>query len=124
MGSRPMRTLFCSLLAVCLFGEDWPQFRGVNGSGLCDSCGRMPTEFGPGKNVLWKTVVPAAKRETQHLLNHQAAPTAELTSPVERVGVRAFRQPRHQVDAQRLGAHQHVERSDDGDAGVRKFSHR
>ncbi len=53
-----MRTLLYLLLAVTLLGADWPQFRGPNASGLCPSCGQMPTEFGPQKNVRWKTGVP------------------------------------------------------------------
>jgi outer membrane protein assembly factor BamB len=56
-----MRTLLCSLLALGLSGADWPQFRGPNGSGLCPSCGQLPTEFGPEKNVLWKTELPPGK---------------------------------------------------------------
>jgi outer membrane protein assembly factor BamB len=34
---------------------DWPQFRGPNASGIGD--GKPPVEFGPSKNVLWKTAV-------------------------------------------------------------------
>jgi outer membrane protein assembly factor BamB len=56
-----MRRLLYPLLALGLFGADWPQFRGPNGSGLCPSCGRLPTEFGPQKNVLWKTELPVGK---------------------------------------------------------------
>ena len=56
-----MRTFLYPLLALGLFGADWPQFRGPNGSGLCPSCGQLPTEFGPQKNVLWKTELPAGK---------------------------------------------------------------
>jgi outer membrane protein assembly factor BamB len=56
-----MRTLLYPLLAVSLFGADWPQFRGPNASGLCPSCGQLPVEFGPQKNVLWKTDLPAGK---------------------------------------------------------------
>jgi outer membrane protein assembly factor BamB len=56
-----MRTLLYPLLALGLFGADWPQFRGAEGAGLCPSCGPMPTEFGPQKNVLWKTELPAGK---------------------------------------------------------------
>src|ERR1700730_930498 len=56
-----MRTLLYPLLALGLFGADWPQFRGPDGSGLCPSCGPLPTEFGPQKNVLWKTEVPVGK---------------------------------------------------------------
>ncbi|HTM47424.1 MAG TPA: PQQ-binding-like beta-propeller repeat protein [Bryobacteraceae bacterium] len=56
-----MRILLCPLLALGLFGADWPQFRGPNGSGLCPACGPLPTEFGPRKNVLWKTEAPEGK---------------------------------------------------------------
>ncbi|HET6891017.1 MAG TPA: PQQ-binding-like beta-propeller repeat protein, partial [Pyrinomonadaceae bacterium] len=37
--------------------EDWTQFRGPNGSGVSVSKG-LPAEFGPEKNVLWKTPLP------------------------------------------------------------------
>ena len=56
-----VRTLLYPLLALGLFGADWPQFRGPNASGLCPSCGQLPTEFGPQKNVLWKTELPVGK---------------------------------------------------------------
>ncbi len=36
-------------------GEEWPQFRGPNSSGIGD--GKPPVEFGPSQNVLWKTAV-------------------------------------------------------------------
>ncbi len=35
----------------------WPQFRGPNGSGICEEC-RPPVRFGPGLNKLWKTSLP------------------------------------------------------------------
>lgn len=60
MDSR-MRTLLCPLFALGLFGADWPQLRGPDGSGLCSSCGKLPIEFGPQKNVLWKTELPVGK---------------------------------------------------------------
>jgi outer membrane protein assembly factor BamB len=54
----------CSLLLLALLavhglaaGDDWPRFRGPNGSGVADASG-LPEEFGPEKNVLWKTPVP------------------------------------------------------------------
>lgn len=56
-----MRALLLPLIALSLCGADWPQFRGPNGSGLCASCGRLPAEFGPGKNVVWKTATPPGK---------------------------------------------------------------
>ncbi|HUE14754.1 MAG TPA: PQQ-binding-like beta-propeller repeat protein, partial [Planctomycetaceae bacterium] len=51
------------LLLVAAFGncaigaEDWPRFRGVNGSGISTSHG-LPVEFGPEKNVVWKVKTP------------------------------------------------------------------
>jgi outer membrane protein assembly factor BamB len=56
-----MRALVYPLFALGLWGADWPQLRGPGGSGLCPTCGQLPTEFGPEKNVLWKTDVPAGK---------------------------------------------------------------
>jgi outer membrane protein assembly factor BamB len=35
----------------------WPQFRGPNSTGI--GAGKTPTEFGPGKNVLWKAEIGA-----------------------------------------------------------------
>ncbi len=37
--------------------EDWSMFRGPNGSGVSTSTG-LPEEFGPEKNVIWKTALP------------------------------------------------------------------
>lgn len=42
--------------AFAIAGE-WPQFRGPNASGVSEETG-LPVEFGPGKNVLWKTPLP------------------------------------------------------------------
>jgi outer membrane protein assembly factor BamB len=37
--------------------ENWSQFRGPNGSGVAATSG-LPVEFGPKKNVVWKTTLP------------------------------------------------------------------
>ena len=56
---QAIKSILLSLLvALCAFATDWPQLRGPNGAGLCASCGEFPTEFGPDKNVIWKTAVP------------------------------------------------------------------
>lgn len=34
--------------------EDWPQFRGINASGVSKSDKPLPTEFSAAKNLLWK----------------------------------------------------------------------
>jgi len=53
--------LFAILIALPLTSaasDEWSQFRGPNGSGVSETKG-LPTEFGPTKNVVWKTELPA-----------------------------------------------------------------
>jgi outer membrane protein assembly factor BamB len=38
--------------------ENWPQFRGVNCSGVAAEGQDPPINFGPDKNILWKTSLP------------------------------------------------------------------
>ena len=51
------------LIVVCLsasssvFTQNWDQFRGPNGEGVSATTG-LPSEFGPQKNVAWKTELP------------------------------------------------------------------
>jgi hypothetical protein len=49
--------LAMAALASVSFPADWSRFRGPNGSGVGDAT-HLPTEFGPEKNVVWKTQVP------------------------------------------------------------------
>lgn len=52
--------LFCQLIILTcspLEGRDWTRFRGPNGDGV-STTGRLPTQFGPRKNVHWKTQLP------------------------------------------------------------------
>ncbi len=44
-------------LVALFMAADWPQFRGPNATGVGD-CERLPVEFGPNKNVRWKTPLP------------------------------------------------------------------
>lgn len=37
----------------------WPQFRGQDGLAVSPEGKRLPAAFGPGKNVVWKTAIPA-----------------------------------------------------------------
>ena len=52
-----MRLAVFVLPALCLSAADWPNFRGPNSAGVSDATG-LPVEFGPAKNVLWKTPIP------------------------------------------------------------------
>jgi outer membrane protein assembly factor BamB len=66
---RRLPSLFATLVAIAMAAsvalglvttagaEDWPQFRGPNGSGVSTATG-LPEEFGPEKNVVWKTALP------------------------------------------------------------------
>lgn len=47
----------CLTLAGGAWAEDWPEFRGPTGQGH-SMAGGLPTEWGPEKNVVWKTAVP------------------------------------------------------------------
>jgi outer membrane protein assembly factor BamB len=49
--------LFVSLAADTPDPGGWSRFRGPNGSGVSTST-RLPTEFGPDRNVVWKTELP------------------------------------------------------------------
>ena len=53
--------LLVAILFACvptsLASDDWSQFRGPNGTGVSETKG-LPTEFGPTKNVVWKTTLP------------------------------------------------------------------
>jgi outer membrane protein assembly factor BamB len=50
--------IFATLvLAASVSAEDWTRFRGPNGSGLSSETG-IPAEFGPDKNVIWRTALP------------------------------------------------------------------
>ncbi len=52
-----LRILAVAIFVGAGFGGDWSQFRGPNGSGVGDAV-QLPSEFGPNKNVVWKTPVP------------------------------------------------------------------
>jgi outer membrane protein assembly factor BamB len=55
LGTRHFAPLLLS--AALAAASDWPQFRGANASGVSDTTG-LPVEFGPTKNVVWKTPLP------------------------------------------------------------------
>ncbi len=46
--------------AIPSLAVDWSRFRGPNGAGVFETTG-LPTEFGPDKNVVWKTTLPMGK---------------------------------------------------------------
>ena len=53
----PLVAVLAVSAATGAAAEDWPQFRGLNGSGVSVSTG-LPEVFGPEKNLVWKTPLP------------------------------------------------------------------
>lgn len=50
--------IYLYISASFLSAADWPQFRGPNSSGVSDAT-NLPVEFGPSRNVIWKTELPS-----------------------------------------------------------------
>ena len=70
MRQRLSRPSLAAAIAICAItaapvgtqntaSPDWSQFRGPNATGIARGSKAPPIEFGPTKNVLWKTAVPA-----------------------------------------------------------------
>jgi outer membrane protein assembly factor BamB len=49
--------LLALLVLAAASPAEWSRFRGPNGSGLSETTG-LPAEFGPDRNVIWKTELP------------------------------------------------------------------
>ena len=52
-----MRLALCLVSVLSVSAADWPAFRGPNSAGVSEATG-LPVEFGPDKNVVWKTPIP------------------------------------------------------------------
>jgi outer membrane protein assembly factor BamB len=57
MPRLPVIPLVAATACLIAAAADWPQFRGPNAFGVSDTTG-LPTEFGPDKNVIWRTALP------------------------------------------------------------------
>ena len=51
------KSLGLILTAALVLASEWPQFRGPNASGVSEET-NLPVEFGPSRNVVWKTALP------------------------------------------------------------------
>ena len=55
--------LIFGLLFVCIINQsnadDWPRFRGPNGSGVSLGQAALPDTIGPQQNLAWKIEIPA-----------------------------------------------------------------
>jgi outer membrane protein assembly factor BamB len=57
ISTAALLVLFTGAAADTPDPEGWSRFRGPNGSGVSTTT-RLPSEFGPDKNVVWKTELP------------------------------------------------------------------
>jgi hypothetical protein len=55
---RASLPLAAGILCLGAWAGDWPQFRGPNCTGVAAADAKPPVEFGPEKNVRWKTELP------------------------------------------------------------------
>ena len=63
--SKVTNTIFALFIAALItlgaltrtVAQDWPQFRGPNGSGVSATT-NLPVEFGNKKNLIWKSELP------------------------------------------------------------------
>lgn len=46
------------LVSASVLADSWPQFRGVNSSGIAARDAELPTEIGPDQHVVWKVETP------------------------------------------------------------------
>lgn len=46
------------LLAAAALAQQWPRFRGPNGSGVAEGDAKYPVHFGPKQNLHWRTSAP------------------------------------------------------------------
>ena len=51
--------ILTSTVTAGVRAENWPQWRGPSGQGVSSDT-QLPTEWEPGKNVLWKTELPGS----------------------------------------------------------------
>src|SRR5229473_93542 len=50
-------TIVAGAITQLASAEDWPRFRGPNGTGVSETTG-LPVEFGPDKNLAWRREIP------------------------------------------------------------------
>jgi outer membrane protein assembly factor BamB len=86
-------TVFVTATAAVLAADNWPQWRGPGGQGVSTET-QLATEWGPAKNVLWKTEVPGHGQSSPIVLNDRIF----ITTAVEGEVVPGAKPVPHTVD--------------------------
>lgn len=76
---------------------DWPEFRGPTGEGIATVTG-LPIEWGPDKNVVWKTPVPGLGWSSPIVLGDQIFLTTAVAADETRNGPQSLRVLAFDVD--------------------------
>src|SRR5262245_588966 len=84
---------FAALLAIIIAGVDnapaqsrdggsnWPQWRGQQSSGVSEEK-NLPTEWGPGKNIIWKTAIPGRGHSSPIVWNNRIFLTTSIEGEI------------------------------------------
>jgi hypothetical protein len=98
--TRPMRLVFTASIltvaaAVATSAENWPQWRGPGGLGISKEQ-RLPTEWAPDKNMLWKTELPGTGHSSPVVWGDRIF----LTSVIEGEKLPGVKPPPHTLGGQ------------------------
>lgn len=82
-----MTRLFCVLLIVICFSSsalgqtNWPQWRGLNASGVSSETG-LPTDWDGSKNIRWKAAIPGRGHSSPIVWGNKIFLTTSIEGPV------------------------------------------
>lgn len=76
-------TLFCYLTSLNCLAQtaNWPQFRGPQASGVAEGK-NLPDEWGPDKNILWKTEVPGKGHSSPIIWGNRIFLTSDIEGDI------------------------------------------
>jgi outer membrane protein assembly factor BamB len=68
-----MKAIYSLLLTTTLLkaADNWPDYRGPSHDGTVPSSAQLPLEWGEGKNVTWKTLIPGKAWSTPTIWDNQ-----------------------------------------------------
>src|SRR5262245_980737 len=76
-----MRLLLAALIAATAFGQNWPQFRGPDASGVADKQ-KLPVTWdaAKGRNIAWKSAIPGLAHSSPIVWGNRVFVTTAVSS--------------------------------------------
>ncbi len=74
-------------------GANWPQWRGLGSNGV-SAQKNLPVEWGPGKNIAWKTAIPGRGRSSPVVWGDRIF----LTTDIEAGKAEGHQPPKHAIN--------------------------